>query len=111
MKEYLDMWKNYANFSGKTSVRGYWMAFLFNIIASTIISLIGTIPALAFLAGLYSLAALIPGLAITIRRLRDAGQGWGWIFISLVPLVGVIILIVKLCKPSVAPAAEEVPAV
>ena len=109
MKEYLDMWKNYANFSGRTSVRGYWMAFLFNFIASAVFSIIGSIPALAFLAGLYSLAALIPGLAITIRRLRDAGQGWGWIFISFVPLVGIIILIVKLCKPSVASAVEEAP--
>ena len=58
-------------------------------------------PALAFLSGLYSLVALVPGLALTIRRLRDGGNGWGWIFISLVPLVGVIILIVKLCKASV----------
>ena len=52
MKEYLDMWKNYANFSGRTSVRGYWMAFLFNFIASAVFSIIGSIPALAFLAGL-----------------------------------------------------------
>ena len=66
MKEYLDMWKNYANFSGRTSVRGYWMAFLFNMIASFALSLIASIlPALAILGSLYTLAALIPGIAIT----------------------------------------------
>ena len=108
MKEYLDMWKNYANFGGRTSVRGYWMAFLFNVIVSLVVGFIaGLLPALAIIGTIYSLAGLIPGLAITIRRLRDAGQGWGWIFISFVPLVGVIILIVKLCKPSVT---EEAPA-
>ena len=102
MKEYLDMWKNYANFGGKTSIRGYWMAFLFNFIVSTVIGIItGVLPVLAFLSAIYSLAALIPGLALTVRRLRDAGKRWTWIFISFVPLVGFIILIIMLCKPSV----------
>ena len=102
MQEYLDMWKNYANFRGRTSVRGYWMAFLFNVIASFVVGFIaGLLPVLSILSGLYTLAALIPGLALTVRRLRDAGKGWGWIFISFVPLAGVIILIIMLCKPSI----------
>ena len=102
MNEYLDMWKHYADFSTCTSRRGYWMAFLFNTIAGLILGGIASLlPALTFLSSLYSLAALVPGLAITVRRLKDIGKPWGWIFISLVPLVGAIILIVMLCKPSV----------
>lgn len=102
MQEYLDMWRNFANFSGRTSVRGYWMAFLFNFLAGVVLSiLIGIIPEAAFLSSLYSLAAIIPGLALTVRRLRDAGKSWAWLFITLVPLVGSIVLIVMLCKPSV----------
>lgn len=111
MKEYLDMWKNYANFSGKTSVRGYWMAFLFNFLATSVLSIIvAIIPALSFLSGVYSLAVLVPSLAIAVRRLRDAGKPWGWIFITLVPLAGIIIFIVMLCKPSVAEAQPVVEA-
>lgn len=111
MQEYIQMWKNYANFSGRTSVRGYWMAYLFNFLAGAVLGIIvGIVPALSFLSSLYSLAALIPGLAITVRRLRDAGKAWGWIFISLVPLAGIIILIVMLCKPSVPVEAEVVSA-
>ena len=106
MKEYLDMWKNYANFSGTTSVRGYWMATLFNIIISTIA---GFIPIVNYI---YPLAVLIPGLAIAVRRLKDAGKSWTAILLPLIPLVGSIILIIKLCKPSVnvveaEPAAVE----
>ena len=102
MQEYLEMWKNYSNFSGRTTVRGYWIAFLFNFIVGTVLGLIvSIIPALAFITGLYGLVALIPGLAINVRRLRDAGKHWGWLFITLVPLVGFIILIIQLCKPSV----------
>ena len=95
------MWKNYVNFSDRTTRRGYWMATLFCCIASIIVGLIATFLHFEILTSIYSLAMLLPGLGITVRRLRDAGKGWGWIFISLVPLVGTIILIVMLCKASV----------
>lgn len=95
--EYINMVKNYANFKDRTTVRGYWMAFLVNVIISAILSIIG----IEWLAGLYSLALLVPGLGICVRRLRDAGYRWTWIFISLIPLVGWILLILKLVKPSV----------
>ena len=94
---YMDMWKNFANFSGRTSVGGYWWAYLGNIIVSIVLGLIGV----EVLITVYSLATLIPTLFIAVRRLRDAGKGWGWLFINLVPLVGWIIFIVLLCKPSV----------
>ena len=110
MQEYLDMWRNFANFTGRTTVRGYWMAFLFNFLAGLVLSvLIAIVPELAFLSSLYSLAAMVPGLALSVRRLRDAGKGWGWLFISLVPLVGSIILIVMLCKPSVPADNRAIP--
>ena len=96
MKEYIEMWKRYADFSGRTSVRGYWMAFLFNCLAGIVLGLIG----IAILSTLYTLAGMIPGLALTVRRLRDSGSHWANIFWGFVPIVGVIILIVKLCKPS-----------
>ena len=94
---YVDMWKNFANFSGRTSVGGYWWAYLGNLIISFVLGLIGV----EVLITVYSLATLIPTLSIAVRRLRDAGKGWGWLFINLVPLVGWIIFIVLLCKPSV----------
>ena len=94
---YVHMWKNFANFSGRTSVGGYWWAYLGNIIVSIVLGLIGV----EVLITVYSLATLIPTLSIAVRRLRDAGKGWGWLFITLVPLVGWIIFIVLLCKPSV----------
>ncbi len=91
---YVDMWKNFANFSGRTNVPAYWWASLVNFIISTIL---GYIP---YVGIIYTLAVLIPGLSITVRRLNDAGKAWGWIFINLIPLVGQIIFIIMLCKPS-----------
>ena len=101
MTEYINYWKNYVNFTDRTTVRGYWMAFLFNAIASVIVGAIIGIIGLEFLATLWSLANLLPGLGIAVRRLRDAGKHWAWIFINFVPVVGLIIFIVFLCKRSV----------
>lgn len=102
MQEYLNMWKNFANFSDRTSVRGYWMAFLFNFLVTAVLNvLIQAVPALAFLSAIYSLAVLVPTLAIAVRRLRDAGKKWTYIFMNLIPLVGWILFLVALCKASV----------
>lgn len=93
---YVDMWRNFANFSGRTTVGGYWWAYLANFIVSFILGLIGV----EVLVTIYSWASLIPTISIAVRRLRDAGKHWGWMFINLIPLVGWIIFIVMLCKPS-----------
>ena len=94
---YVDMWKNFANFSGRTTVGGYWWAYLANFIVGFVLGIIGV----EILTTVYGLAMIIPGLSITVRRLNDAGKHWSAIFLPLIPLVGAIILIVKLCKPSV----------
>jgi uncharacterized membrane protein YhaH (DUF805 family) len=43
---------------------------------------------------LVSLALLLPGLGVTVRRLHDTGRSGFWVLIGLVPFVGAIILIV-----------------
>ena len=48
----------------------------------------------------FGIAALLPGIAVTVRRLRDAGYNWAFIFIPLIPFVGGIIFIVLLCQPT-----------
>lgn len=101
MTEYINYWKNYVNFTDRTTRRGFWMVFLFNFIVSFVLGVVATLLDLNFLSTVWTLANLLPWLGITVRRLRDAGKGWGWIFITLVPLVGWIIYIVFLCKPSV----------
>ena len=102
MQEYLELWKRGFDFSGRTTRRGYWMAYLVNMVLTLVLGFVLDLIGLGFLTYIYSIAIFIPNLSIEIRRLRDAGKGWGWIFISLVPVVGWIILLVFLCQPSVA---------
>ena len=49
---------------------------------------------LGLFTGLYALAAIVPCLALTVRRLHDTDRGGLWILISLVPLIGGVVLFV-----------------
>ncbi|MFN7229558.1 MAG: DUF805 domain-containing protein [Synechococcaceae cyanobacterium] len=40
-------------------------------------------------------------MSLSVRRLRDAGKHWAWLFIGLIPLVGAIWLIWLFIQPSV----------
>lgn len=101
MKWYLGVLKKYAVFSGRARRKEYWMFFLFNwifsIAAVLLDNLIGTANSnsgYGVISIIYSLAVLLPSLAVGIRRLHDLGKSGWWIFIALIPLVGAIWLIV-----------------
>lgn len=110
MEEYLAMWKNYANFSDRTSVRGYWMAVLFNMIIIMILTniTIYVSPYFYFVSSIYSIAALIPGIALCVRRLRDAGKHWASVFINFIPFAGQIVFIIWLCQPTCCTEGKQV---
>lgn len=86
--------KNYANFNGRSTVSEYWWAYLFNMLVSLCVSWIPVIGQIA------ALGLLVPGLAISIRRLHDTGKSWVYLLMGLIPLAGPIILIVQYCKES-----------
>ena len=77
------------------------MAFLFNMIAGSIIGWISVTLKLPAISSLYGLAALLPGLGLCVRRLHDGGKQWTYILVGLIPIAGAIMLIVQLCKPSI----------
>lgn len=89
---------NYANFSGRARRSEYWYFTLCNfliIIALLIFSLLTGFGFILYI--LYALAMLVPSLAVIVRRLHDVGKSGWFYFISLIPLVGPIWLIVLFC--------------
>ena len=102
--------RQYADFKGYMSRKNFWMTYLANVvIAFGLLGLMFLLYSLAGLMGyfigvgiacLYGLAFAVPGWACVCRRLRDAGQSPWMIFISLVPVIGGIWLLVLLCLPS-----------
>ena len=109
MNAFKNFWTHYADFSGKTSRAHFWLAFFWNFLISLplwifyiVISLnqqntkeplnfsnfhsVPVLWAITFLAFFYFLI-LVPSQAICVRRLRDAGIHWAWIFLNLGPVL------------------------
>lgn len=97
---YLEVLKKYAVFTGRARRREYWMFFLVNFIVGLVLAVIGRVLDLEILQYLYSLAVLLPGLGVAVRRLHDTGRSGWWLLIALVPLIGAIVLLVFLVSDS-----------
>jgi uncharacterized membrane protein YhaH (DUF805 family) len=101
MQWYLKVLRNYATFSGRARRTEYWMFTLVNAIVVLILALIDNLLfgrsdgiGVSVLVMLYSLAILLPGLAVSVRRLHDTGHSGWWLLISFVPVVGAIVLFI-----------------
>ena len=90
--------KKYVDFSGRARRSEYWFFTLFAYLVMIAFAALAAIalPAesMATLVSILSLAFLLPGLSVSIRRLHDIGKSGWWIFIGLVPLVGGIIFFI-----------------
>ncbi len=65
-----------------------------------VLGIVGAAQAADGLSVLYSLAAFLPGFAVTCRRLHDTGRSGWWFLLVFLPIVGLIVLIVFLCLDS-----------
>ena len=91
MNWYLKVLKQYADFNGRARRKEYWMFFLFNMIISYSLQGLGLalgISALGTLGTVYSLAVLIPGIAVAVRRMHDIGKEWWYM---LIPIYNIIL--------------------
>lgn len=93
------VFSKYATFSGRACRSEYWWFVLFNMIVSIVIAIVEprSFASLSEFNGpisiLYSLAAFLPSIAVSVRRLHDVGRSGWWMFIMLIPLLGAIIYI------------------
>lgn len=96
MDYYVSVLKKYAVFEGRATRSEYWYFALFNLLISVAIGIIESslLKGSSLFGSLYSLALLVPSLAVGARRLHDIGKSGWWMLIALIPIVGWIILIV-----------------
>ena len=90
--------QKYVDFNGRARRSEYWYWSLFTGLISAILSLI--LGSESFIVTIFSLATLLPGLAVSVRRLHDIGKSGWWLLIALIPLVGAILLLIWDCKDS-----------
>jgi len=100
---------HYADFSGRARRPEFWWWILFTVLVSAILGALpgwtGPMSHMSMsghynLSGAWDLAVLLPTLAVTVRRLRDAGFGWGHVLWALLPVAGQIILAILCAQPT-----------
>jgi uncharacterized membrane protein YhaH (DUF805 family) len=101
MDYYLKVLKNYAVFKGRARRKEYWLFVLFNVLAVLLLSLVDNIlgtydekSKAGLIGSIYSLAVIIPSIAVSIRRLHDTDKSGWWLLLHLIPLFGSLVLLI-----------------
>jgi len=107
MSWYIGVLKKYAVFKGRARRKEYWYFLLFNILISIALIVIeGVIgwpsaeAGTSFLWSIYTLAIIIPSIAVLVRRLHDTDRSGWYIFVFMIPFIGAFILLFFLVQDS-----------
>lgn len=102
--------KRYADFSGRSRRKEYWMFALGYILFAIALGIVGVIlggfpsgepsggaSVMMILLGLLVLALIIPSIAVQVRRFHDQDKSGWFVLINFVPYVGGLIVLVFMC--------------
>jgi uncharacterized membrane protein YhaH (DUF805 family) len=105
----------YADFSGRSRRKEYWLFVLFNIlvvisllIVSGFLGMLSDdkdvgVGSVVLLLVVYSLATIVPSFAVQIRRLHDQDKSGWFVLLGLVPFGGIVLLIFMLIEGTPGP--------
>lgn len=97
--------RKYADFNGRARRSEYWLFWLFTTIVSIILTFVGgqvmggNDPSNPFAGGnllswIWTVAILIPSIAVGVRRLHDTDRSGWWLLLILLPIIGAIVLLI-----------------
>lgn len=93
--------RKYADFSGRSRRKEYWMFLLGVVIAAIVLSVVENVLGLAGMIGPYGplttllmLGVLIPSIACQVRRFHDQDKSGWFVLIGLIPFIGGLIVLV-----------------
>lgn len=89
----------FADFSGRARRREYWTFALVNCLIAMLLLTLGLTfgedsPASNIMVTIFYLIMLVPNLSVSVRRLHDIGKSGWYMFLSLIPLIGGLILLI-----------------
>ena len=97
---YLMAWKQYFTLSGRSRRKEYFYFILGNVLIGIVLGILDTMTGtydseagMGILGGIYAIAAFIPSITLTVRRLHDTDRAGWWLFIAIIPIVGFLVLL------------------
>lgn len=86
----------YADFTGRARRAEFWWFALFGLLGNLIFGVVDTAlfgADVSILGSLFSLAILLPNLAVGARRLHDTDRSGWWQLLVFIPVIGILVLI------------------
>ncbi len=91
----------YATFSGRAARSEFWWFFLFLLLGNLLFSFIDRLlfgstmegDQISILGAIFSLAVILPSIAVGVRRLHDRDMSGWWYLLVLIPILGALVLL------------------
>lgn len=88
-------------FKGRARRSEYWFFILFNFLITAVLEVLAqAVKPLSFLSLVWELVAFLPGLGLIWRRMHDTGHSGAYSLLVLLPLIGWILVFIKLVTDS-----------
>ena len=84
--------KHYVDFEGRASRSEFWYFVLVNVLLGWVVGILAVAIGIPGLAYIYSLALMLPGLAVGVRRLHDTGKSGWWLLLALTGIGGIVVI-------------------
>ena len=92
--------KRYAEFTGRSRRKEYWLFALMMLVAGIVVGMVegmlglsGTLGTYGPLSWLLIAAIIVPSIAVGVRRFHDLGKSGWWMLVGLIPIVGGLVLL------------------
>lgn len=90
----LEALTKYAEFSGRSRRREYWLFFLFTIIANMVAGVLDVATGTGAISAIVAIVLIVPSIAVLVRRLHDTNRSGWWALLILLPILGGLILLI-----------------
>ena len=101
MEWYMQAWRDYKKFDGRSRRTEFWMFILVNFGVSFALGMVEAMfGSPGFLSGLYSLAVILPAVAVSVRRLHDIGLPGLWAIVMFIPVLNLVLLLFFMTRDS-----------
>ncbi|MBS5144865.1 MAG: DUF805 domain-containing protein [Butyricicoccus pullicaecorum] len=90
IRAFAEMWTHTFDFSGRTRRTSYWGAVVVNFLVTFLLDFI------PYANIVYMVVSILPGIAMSVRRLHDINWSGWWLLVALIPFGGIFVLVLLL---------------